>query len=143
MLFATLLFAFGRQLTARLRRHAPPGGMAVAVLVMQFAIAVYGGFYGGGMGMMMLAGLALAGMEDIHAMNALKNLLSTLINGVAVATFAMAGVVAWPYAGVMAVGAIAGGYLAARYARRIDPKFVRWFVIASGAFLTVYFFWRT
>lgn len=140
MLVATLLFAFGRQLTARLRGHAPPRGMQIAVIVMQFVIAVYGGFYGGGMGMMMLAGLALAGMEDVHAMNALKNVLSTFINGVAVVTFAVAGVVAWPYAGVMAVGAIAGGYLAARFARRLDPKFVRWFVIVSGAALTVYFF---
>jgi hypothetical protein len=142
MLVATLLFAFGKQLTARLRRGEAGRGMAIAMLVVQFVIAVYGGYYGGGMGMMMLAGLALAGMENIHEMNALKNVLSTLINGVAVVTFASAGVVVWPAAGVMAVGAIAGGYLAARYARRLDPKYVRWFVIASGAVLTVYFFLR-
>jgi uncharacterized membrane protein YfcA len=143
MLVATLLFAFGKRLTAALRRSEAHAGLGGPFLVVQLAIAVYGGFYGGGMGMMMLAGLALAGLEDVHEMNALKNALSTLINGVAVATFAVAGVVSWPHAGIMAVGATLGGYVAARYSRRVDPRWVRAFVIASGAVLTVFFFLKS
>ena len=91
---------------------------------------------------MMLAALALMGMEDINAMNALKNMLATFINGVAVVTFIIAGAVAWLPALLMIGGAIAGGYSAGSIARRLDPKLVRLFVIFVGCAMTIYFFVR-
>ena len=146
ILVATLVFAFGDRVVTRLRSRTgddprPPSrrGLAAAVLV-QLAIAVYGGFFGGGMGIMMLASYTIMGMRDIHAMNGMKSWLAVMINGVAVATFVAAGAVVWPQALVMLGGAVAGGYWGARAAKRLRPLFVRRFVIALGAVLTVYFF---
>jgi uncharacterized membrane protein YfcA len=92
---------------------------------------------------MMLAVLALWGMENIHMMNALKTLLASCINGVAVVTFVYAEAVFWPQALLMIVAAIVGGYGGAYYARQIDPKIVRKFVIVVGTVMTAYFFIRT
>jgi len=150
LLLATMLFTFGSTINARLQASRPArsteqqsGKVTIGMLVVQFIIALYGGFYGGGIGMMMLAGLALMGMTDIHAMNALKNTLATCINGVAVVTFIIAGTVVWLPALVMVVGAIAGGYGTATFSRRLDPKQVRRFVIVVGFTMTLYFFVRT
>lgn len=149
LLIATLVFAFGTPLIARLRARRPAKPNAASSLpfiligiVVQFAIATYGGFFGGGIGILMLAGLTLAGMEDIHAMNGLKNWLAACINGIAVVTFILAGVVWWLHATVMIAGAVAGGYAGAAAARRIDPRLVRRFVILVGTVLTIYFFFE-
>ena len=108
----------------------------------QFLIALYGGFFGAGIGIMMLALLTMLRMEDIHAMNALKTLLNAAINGAAVVTFIVAGAVLWPQALVMLVGAVAGGYGGAYFAQKLDPQIVRRFVIAVGICMTAYFFLR-
>jgi uncharacterized membrane protein YfcA len=108
----------------------------------QFLIAIYGGFFGGGIGILMLAALAVAGVDDIHEANAIKTLLATIINGVSVLTFVLAGVVRWPEALVMIAGAIVGGYGAAAIARKIPPVLVRRFVTIVGVGLTIYFFVR-
>jgi len=148
LLLATLLFAFGKPLTARWKRSHPGAakltsrslaGMAAAQLV----IALYGGYFGGGIGILMLATLGLMGMEQIHEMNAVKTLLAAAINGVAVVTFVLAGAVTWGPALLMVAGALVGGYGGAAFARRLDPRWVRMFVIAVGALLTVYFFLRS
>ncbi|MBO0782701.1 MAG: sulfite exporter TauE/SafE family protein [Ktedonobacteraceae bacterium] len=145
LLLATLLFAFSGPITARLRlrdigKVQLTRRNLVGISVAQLVISVYGGYFGGGIGILMLATLALMGMEDIHAMNALKTLLATFINGIAVVTFIIAGIVSWPQAIVMVIGAIAGGYGGAYYARKINPKWIRLFVIVVGLVLTVYFF---
>jgi uncharacterized membrane protein YfcA len=143
LLLATLLFTFGGRLTARFlaARGARPGGAGiVATSVLQVLIAIYGGFFGGGMGILMLAMLAMLGMEDIHEMNALKVLLAICINGVAVVAFAVAGVVQWPQAAVLTVGALLGGYLGPVVARRQRPQVIRGVVSAVGFGLTIYFF---
>jgi uncharacterized membrane protein YfcA len=106
----------------------------------QFVIALYGGFFGGGMGIMMLAGFSLLGMRDIHAMNALKAVMASVINGVAVVAFAIAGAIAWPEALVMVVGAIIGGYGGAALAHRVPARYVRWFAITVGLVISAYFF---
>ena len=151
LLVATLLFAFGGPLTryvrGRLNTHlagavAPPWAAVAGVAALQLAIATYGGYFGGGIGILMLAALALAGMDDIHAMNALKTVMASCINGVAVAAFVAAGVVAWPEALLMAAGAVTGGYGGARLARKLDPRRVRRFVILAGFAMTLYFFLR-
>jgi uncharacterized protein len=147
LLFATVLFAVSPTVTKRLRmRNIVKAELSLAgligIAIVQFIIAIYGGYFGGGIGILMLAALALMGMESIHTMNALKVLLATCINGVAVVTFILFGLVVWPQAILMAVGAIIGGYGGAYYARKIDQKWVRLFVIVVGFAMTVYFFIR-
>lgn len=141
LLFATVLFSFGGWLAKHLLRgaHAP---LALATAV-QVVVALYGGYFGGGIGIMMLAILAVLGMADIHRMNALKTLLGALINGVAVVAFIIAGAVAWAPGVVMIVGGVTGGYAGAALARRVDPKHVRWLVLGVAWTMTAYFFVRT
>ena len=110
------------------------------IAVLQFVIAIYGGYFGGGIGILMLATLGLMGMENIHEMNAMKTLLAACINGVAVVIFVVKGVVVWPQAILMVVGAIIGGFGGAYFARKLHPLWVRWFVIAVGVGMTIYFF---
>jgi len=141
LLFATLLFTFGAPLARRLTGSTRlPVGLASLA---QLAISVYGGYFGGGMGIMMLAVLTLLGMTHLHRMNALKNVLSAIINGVAVVAFVVAGAVRWGPGVVMIAGGIAGGYLGATTARRIDPRYVRVFVLVVAWTMTLYFFSRT
>lgn len=121
--------------TAVISRRA----LAIFVFV-QFLLAIYGGYFGGGLGIMMLAALGIMGMENIHEMNGLKTILQASINGVAVVTFIIAGAVYWPQALVMIAGAIVGGFGSAYYARKIDPRYVRGFVILVGVGMTIYFF---
>lgn len=121
--------------TAVISRRA----LSIFVFV-QFLLAIYGGYFGGGLGIMMLAALGIMGMENIHEMNGLKTILQASINGIAVVTFIIAGAVYWPQALVMIAGAIVGGFGSAYYARKIDPRFVRGFVIIVGVGMTIYFF---
>ena len=104
------------------------------------AVAVYGGYFGGAVGIVNLAMLAAIGMTDIHAMNALKSVLGTAINGVATLVFILKRAVYWPQALVMIVGAVVGGYFGAHYAQKLPQNRVRGFVIVVGAGMTIYFF---
>ncbi len=147
MLGATLLFAFGGAITARLRGNRPVAatlswGALLGFGLGQLLIALYGGFFGGGQGIMMLALYTMMGMDDIHAMNGLKALMASLINGASVVVFTLRGAVYWPEAVVVMAGAMTGGYLGARYAKKIPTHYLRWFVIAVGTTLTIYFFAR-
>jgi uncharacterized protein len=105
---------------------------ATAAVIFQFLVGVYGGFFGAGIGIMMLAALAILGLTDIHRMNALKNLLAIAINGVAAVYFAVQGAVLWTDAVLMAVGSVAGGLGAAVLAQRLGRRLVRQAVIAIG-----------
>jgi uncharacterized protein len=141
LLFATVLFSFGGAVTGRLRAGARASlGVAIGV---QLLIGVYGGYFGGGIGIMMLAVLSLLGMTDIHRMNSMKAVLGTLANGVAVVTFVVAGAVAWAPGAVMIVGGVVGGYAGAALARRVEPGRVRKLVLAVAWSMTGYFFLRT
>lgn len=143
---ATLLFAFGRKLAAGRRsiiEHEAKGAALAGATLFQLCVAVYGGYFGGGMGIVMLAMLTALGMTDIHAMNALKSVLGFVINGVAVVTFIVFGAVYWKHGIVMIVGGIAGGYLGAHYALKMPQTWVRMFVVLVGAGMTVYFFWKS
>ncbi len=148
LLLATLLFAFGKRVSERVRSAVsnaalPASTLRIGVVVVQFIISIYGGFFGGGIGMMMLAAFSLLGMVNIHRMNGLKTLMASVINGAAVVVFIISGVIYWPQALAMVVGAIIGGYMGATYAQRINPVLVRQFVIVVGCALTVIFFVRT
>ena len=143
MLGATLLFVFGKKLAggraSSVSQDATTAAIAGAA-VFELFVAVYGGYFGGGVGIVNLAMLAAVGMTDIHAMNALKSVLGSAINGVAVIAFIIARAVYWPQALVMIAGAVVGGYFGAHYAQKLPQAWVRWFVILVGAGMTVYFF---
>jgi uncharacterized protein len=111
-------------------------------VVFQFFVAIYGGYFGAGIGILMLSALAMLGLDDIHRMNAVKTLLAVAINGVSVLVFVDAGAVNWPYALAMAASASVGGYLGARTARRIDKRAVRAIVVAIGFGMAGYYFYR-
>lgn len=145
LLTATLVFTFGAPLTARLRARSSARGGAFTLAggaILQLVISIYGGYFGGGMGIMMLATLSIMGMTDIHAMNGLKTLLGTLINGVAVIAFIVAGAVVWGPGAVMIAGGTIGGFVGASIARRIEPKWVKRFVLVIAWGMTAYFFAR-
>ena len=143
---ATLLFAFGKQLAGErksLIEHDATGTALAAATLFQLGVAVYGGYFGGGMGIVMLAMLAALGMTDIHAMNALKSVMGFVINGVAVVTFIVWRAVYWREGIVMIAGGILGGYLGAHYAQKVPQVWIRMFVVLVGAGMTVYFFWKS
>jgi len=140
MLAATLLFTFGARLTPLLKRviHIGP----VAVVVIQFFIAIYGGYFGGAIGIVMLAVWTVFGLTDIHVMNANRTIMGAAANSIAAVLFIMARKIWWPQTIVMLVGTIIGGYIGARLARKVRPIYVRSFVIVISAAITVAFFLR-
>ena len=145
MLGATLLFVFGKRLAGK--RGSSVGQDAttaaiVAASVFELVVSVYGGYFGGGVGIVNLAMLATVGMTDIHAMNALKSILGVAINGVAAVVFIAKGAIYWPQGTVMIVGALIGGYFGAHYAQKLPQVWIRNFVILVGAGMTVYFFFK-
>jgi len=149
LLTATLIFILGKHLTRLLQRmvhldiNRPQNiGPFLIGSALQLVIAVYGGFFGGGIGILMLALLTLLGYEEIHVMNGLKTVLATTINGIAVIAFVWAGTVDWPQAGVMIAGSVIGGYGGAVLAQRVSPEFIRYVVMAVGVGMTIYFFIR-
>ncbi len=137
LLFATLLFTFGRNL--KLPASGSHHGAWLGFLL-QFAIAVYGGYFGAGIGILMLAMLQIMGFSHIHQMNALKTILGSTINAVAFGVFLFSGKVIWGVACVMIAGALAGGYFGARFALKISPEKVRFVVCVIGFVMTGYFF---
>jgi uncharacterized membrane protein YfcA len=145
MLGATLLFIYGKKLSrgrpSSVGREASNAAIMGAT-IFELAVAVYGGYFGGGVGIVNLAMFAALGMTDIHAMNALKTVMGMAINGVAVAVFILKGAVYWPQAAVMIVGAVIGGYFGARYSLQLPQKSVRVFVILVGLGMSAYFFVR-
>ena len=145
LLGATLLFAFGKHLTGRIAAgisHESSDRAVAGASIFELIVAVYGGYFGGGIGIMNLAMLAAMGMTDIHEMNALKVVLGGVINGVAAVAFVVTGSIVWPQALVMIVGAVGGGYLAAHYSQKLPQSWIRGFVICVGAAMTIYFFVR-
>ena len=135
ILFATVLFAVQDPIQRRFGpgQHAPHqrGWMAGAMLF-QLGVSIYGGYFGAGMGILMLAALGIMGMDDIHEMNAIKTFLALFINGVAAAYFVMRGMVSWWQAVPLIAGSIAGGLWGAGFARRIGRQGVRIAVIVIG-----------
>jgi uncharacterized membrane protein YfcA len=119
----------------------PPRALA-GMIVLQFFISIYGGYFGAGIGILMLSGLGLMGLSNIHQMNGLKAVLGTAINGVAVLIFIAEGRIVWPYALAMAGTSVIGGYVAAHYSRQVPGKYVRWLVIVIGFCLAAYYFWK-
>lgn len=140
LLAATALFAAGPYLKPKDR---PGQGASIGSplgAAVQFFTAIYGGFFGAGMGVMMLASLGLSQAGDYHRLNALKNVLSTVIAAVAIIVFVSGGVVAWPQAVVMIPAVALGGWSGVWVARRVPQAVMRWVVIAVGLLLAGYYF---
>ena len=143
MLLAAGTFTFAGRLSPVKQASSAPGDRTLWVLAaLQCVIAVYGGYFGGGMGIMMLAMFAVAGMTDIHEMNGLKVVLAAATNGVAIVAFIVTRQIAWAPGLLMVAGSILGGYAGAAMARRVDRRAIRAFVIAIGWTMTIYFFVR-
>lgn len=139
LLFATVVFACAPILT---RKHAPKDVHSPWQLALQFVVSVYGGYFGAGMGILMLAILSFSALPDMNAMNGVKNLLSIVINGIAVVPFLIAGAIDWPIALLMAVFAMLGGYFGARVFRRVPSHITRALVLLIGLGMSGYFFFR-
>src|SRR5262245_44938771 len=140
ILFATIVFAVGNfaPVDAIQRIQLGPRS-ALAVL---FIISIYGGYFGGGIGFLMLAAFTLFGMRDINAMNGLKMALVGVMTITAIIAFMVANVVRWPETLPMFASSAVGSYMAAHWAQRLDQWLIKGFVIVLGAGLTVYFVWR-
>lgn len=140
LLGATLAFLFGDRVrtwaAAKARSVTPEGALSL------FAVSLYGGYFNGGLGIVLLALFALWGMTDLNRMNALKTGLSFLLSAISVAVFAAAGLVAWPQALMMMIAATAGGYAGAPLAKTLPKAVVRGVIAAVGFGMSAIFFWR-
>lgn len=128
-----------RWLIGEQHAHAEPSRGTVAVIVFcQFLIGIYGGYFGAGIGILMLSSLAFMGIPNIHQMNGVKNILAATMNGVTLVIFAISGVIVWKYALVMMLTATLGGYAGASVARRLRPTWIRAIVVTVGFAVAVY-----
>ncbi len=146
VLFATLLFlgqsAFRSAAAAPANVLQRSRGGWWAALLFQFAVSVYGGYFGAGIGILMLASLGLLGLRDVHEMNALKNVLGSLINVAAAALFISAGLIDWPKVLVMSVGAIVGYFVGAHFSQMLPQTLVRRLVVLIGLAISAWMFYR-
>jgi uncharacterized protein len=147
LLVATLLFVSSGKVSAWIRERSVrlTGSTWLATaggVVLQLVIAVYIGFFGAGVGILVLTMLAVIGVQNIHVMNGMRTLLVSVANAAAIAAFVAAKAVVWPQALLMLVGAALGGYGGAHYAQKMDPRRMRHFVIFAGFAMSLYFFIR-
>lgn len=145
MLTATVIFAFSKPIAKWAGRGHGSGhtkGWTALVAAVQFIIGVYGGYFGAGMGVLMLAGLSFVGLQNLHQMNALKVLLSALVNIVASVLFVFSGQIHWPSAGLMAVVSAVGGFVGMHIAKRVPQPVLRACILLVGITLTAAYFMR-
>jgi uncharacterized protein len=146
VLFATFLFMLQGSVNRWLRLPSASGDQQktwwTIAIVVQFFSAVYGGYFGAGNGIWMLAALGLLGLHDIHRANGIKNFLGICINSVAVIAFSISHLVSWPRSLLMAVAALLGGYFGARTARRVGRVFIRRAIVVIGFVITVVMLWQ-
>ncbi|MDT2020763.1 sulfite exporter TauE/SafE family protein [Methylocella sp. CPCC 101449] len=140
LLVATLMLTFGPRLGPLLRRHFSAG--IVTVLSIQLILGIYGGYFGGAVGLMMLAAWSLLDTADIKTLNPSRALMTTSANTIAMVIFAFSGIVYWPEMTAMAIGALAGGYGGAHLGRRLPPQIVRGGTILFACAVTAVFFLR-
>ena len=149
VLFATVLFMLQGVLRMRLVKNISSRESVktskshlFAALFFQFLVSIYGGYFGAGIGILMLATLGFMGFQDIHQMNALKSVLGSLINLVAAAWFTASGLIDWPRMALMTAGAFVGYYIASTYSQRLPQKAVRHLISAIGLIITAVMFWK-
>jgi uncharacterized membrane protein YfcA len=144
LLFATALFAVGPSLTRRnAHKVLPAASVARWRNVGLFAAAIYGGYFNGGLGILLMALYSATGESHIHTANALKNLNSLVLSWLSVTAFVLAGAIAWHEGILMMVAATAGGFWGARWSKRLPAQVIRWAVISLGLVMSLLFFLRT
>lgn len=149
ILFATVLFMVQEPIQRWLKRgkstteHHYTTRWLVGAMIFQFFVAVYGGYFGAGIGILMLSALSILGLSDIHQMNGMKNFFALCINGVAALYFIWAQMTNWPYTILMAVAAVAGGYGSAGIARKMGRQAVRRIVIVIGFGMALSLLWKS
>lgn len=148
ILLATVLFMSNQLVSKYILPKAvqgskePSRGWVVGTMIFQFFVGIYGGYFGAGIGILMLASFGLLGLHDVHEMNTVKVVLGFLINVVAATYFAFNGIVEWASAGIMVVGAIAGGYYGAHFALKVSQNTVRTSITLIGLALSAIMFYR-
>jgi hypothetical protein len=147
VLFAVLVFA-GRNFVSRLGKRADDltGHVSqnayVLGVVLQFLISFYGGFFGAGIGILMLTSFNVMGMRDVHRMNAIKSTLAAFINGTAAVRFFLDSKIDLPIALLGAIGSAIGGYVLAKLAKRIPQQTLRVIIVCAGLVVAAWMFWR-
>ena len=151
ILFATVLFMIQGAVSRRALQEnraqeadpsAIPAGRWATAVFLQLGVAIYGGYFGAGIGILMLALLGFLGLSNIHAANGVKNVFNLCINAAAAGYFIFKDAVAWPEALVVVIGATLGGYGGARFARRIGKEKARAAVVIIGLLVTAILFWQ-
>lgn len=146
LLVASLVFGFAKPITRFLMASGAGGEKPMALQVVgrffEFLCSIYGGFFGAGLGVIMMAGYAISGIRDVRQTNALKNMMGVVITTTSALTFILRGEVDWPAAGVMLVGALIGGFAGGKAARVIPDGALRTVVTAGGLFMAGWYFFR-
>ena len=139
--FATLLFAFGNYVSKLAEKTSDKNGFKSNIATL--LVCIYGGYFNGGLGIVLLALFSTLGMRDIHLMNGLKNIMSFALSAASVVTFAIAGIVFWKYAIIMMIAATIGGYFGVIVARKLSKSIIRIIIVIIGTIMTFIFFIKT
>jgi uncharacterized protein len=143
ILLATLLFAFGEPLRRKLVAATGSQGSNGLIYGALFVCSIYGGYFGAGLGIILLAIAQIMGFTTFHIANSIKNLLATSFTILSIIIFGIGGLIAWPEAVTMMAGSTLGGYFGGRYAKRVNERYLRFLVIAFGLVLSSVYFWRS
>ena len=142
ILIATGLFAVGEELRKWLVSFAGDTATHRIVYAALFITSIYGGFFGAGLSIILLAIAQIIGFTDFHIANSIKNLLAASFTILSIFVFGFGGLIAWPEAATMMVGSASGGFLGGRFAKRIDQRILRWSISAFGILLAMVYFAR-
>jgi uncharacterized protein len=142
ILFATILFTARGLFTRIFRLETKQFKSSRWLIIFQTLVSIYGGYFGAGIGILMLASLGMLGFENIHEMNAVKNVLAFLINVIAAGYFIYKGLIVWPAVGIVAAGAIAGGYSGAHFSQKVPQLAVGFSITAIGLLITAVMFYK-
>ncbi|MFT7214459.1 MAG: putative membrane protein YfcA [Granulosicoccus sp.] len=143
ILLATCLFAFGKSLNTGLRRLAGESASKNLVYFALFLFSIYGGYFGAGLGIILLAIAQIIGYTEFHTANSIKNLLATSFTIISIVIFGLGGLIAWPEAVTMMLGSTVGGYIGGRYARRVNERYLSVVVVVFGLCLSMVYFYRS
>ncbi len=150
ILFATVAFIVGPRLLQKkipksegaVLDHKPTQTKALSSAFIIFCVCIYGGYFNGGLGIILLAALGLMGQTNLHGMNGLKNVLSAILTAVAVCIYAIGDTISLKYLLVLGISAVIGGYLGASIAYRISQKHLRYFIVVIGCLMSAAFFFK-
>jgi len=142
LLAATLLFAFGETMRRAFVRLAGDSQTSSAVYCVLFVVSIYGGYFGAGLGIILLAISQIIGHSDFHAANSMKNLLATNFTIISIVIFGIGGLIDWAAAITMMAGSTVGGYFGGRWARTVNQRLLRTMVVGFGGLLSLVYFWR-